>query len=92
MDSAKLNDWMQVVGIFAVVASLIFVGLQMRQDQLIARAELTSESFELMIALDQNLLDPEFASAYAKMLERSEDLSLEEMVQIDSLLDAVKTL
>lgn len=38
MDSAKLNDWMQVVGIFAVVLSLIFVGLQMRQDQKIAIA------------------------------------------------------
>lgn len=36
MDSAELNDWMQVIGIFAVVASLIFVGLQMRQDQEIA--------------------------------------------------------
>lgn len=39
MDSAKLNDWMQVVGIFAVVASLIFVGLQMRQAQEIAVAD-----------------------------------------------------
>ena len=29
MDSAKLNDWMHVVGIFALVASLIFVGLRM---------------------------------------------------------------
>ena len=38
MDSAKLNDWMQVVGIFAVFASLIFVGLQMRQDREIALA------------------------------------------------------
>ena len=38
MDSAKLNDWMQVVGIFAVVASLIFVGLQMIQDRDIALA------------------------------------------------------
>jgi len=38
MDSAKLNDWMQVIGIFAVVASLIFVGLQMKQDQEIALA------------------------------------------------------
>jgi hypothetical protein len=28
MDSAKLNDWLQVVGMFAVVASLIFVGMQ----------------------------------------------------------------
>ena len=38
MDSAKLNDWMQVVGIFALVASLIFVGLQMKQAQEIALA------------------------------------------------------
>ncbi len=37
MDSAKLNDWMQVIGIFAVVLSLIFVGLQMRQEQAIAK-------------------------------------------------------
>jgi hypothetical protein len=36
VDSAKLNDWMQVIGIFAVVASLIFVGLQMKQAQTIA--------------------------------------------------------
>ncbi len=37
MDTAKLNDWMQVVGLFAVVASLIFVGMQMRQEHEIAR-------------------------------------------------------
>jgi hypothetical protein len=36
MDSAKLSDWMQVIGIFAVVLSLVFVGLQMRQEQEIA--------------------------------------------------------
>ncbi len=39
MDSAKLNDWIQVIGIFALVASLIFVGLQMRQAQRISFAE-----------------------------------------------------
>jgi len=37
MDSAKINDWMQVVGIFALVASLVFVGMQMQQDREIAR-------------------------------------------------------
>ena len=36
MESAKLNDWMQVVGVFAVVASLVFVGMEMRQSQKIA--------------------------------------------------------
>jgi hypothetical protein len=39
MDSAKLKDWMQVVGIFAVVASLLFVGLQMKQTHEIALGE-----------------------------------------------------
>jgi hypothetical protein len=44
MNSAKLNDWMQVAGIFAVVASLIFVGLQMRQEQDIAVAQIWAMS------------------------------------------------
>ena len=39
MDTGKLNDWMQVVGIFAVVASLIFVGLQMQQAQEISMSD-----------------------------------------------------
>ncbi len=38
MDLAKLNDWLQIVGIFAVVASLVFVGLQLKQAQDIAIA------------------------------------------------------
>ena len=39
MDSEKLNDWMQVAGIFALVGSLIFVGLQMKQAQEIALSQ-----------------------------------------------------
>lgn len=39
MDTNKLNDWMQVIGIFAVVASLIFVGLEMRQAQEISMSQ-----------------------------------------------------
>ena len=46
MDSAKVNDWMQVVGIFAVVASLIFVGLQLQQDDRTARLELYGRAEE----------------------------------------------
>ena len=38
MDSAKLQDWLQVIGVFGVMASLIFVGLQMRQAHEIALA------------------------------------------------------
>lgn len=55
MDSAKLNDWLQVIGIFALVASLVFVGLQMKQTQEIGQGEATisilekTNSFRMMI-------------------------------------------
>ena len=39
MDPTKLKDWIEVVGIFALVASLVFVGMQMKQTQEIAIAE-----------------------------------------------------
>ena len=40
MKQAKLREWLEVVGIFAVVASLVFVGLQMQQTQNIAEVEM----------------------------------------------------
>ena len=36
IDSTKLSDWLQVVGLFGVIASLIFVGMQMKQDREVA--------------------------------------------------------
>ena len=39
MNSSRINDWVQVIGLFALVASLIFVGLQIRQDRSIAVVE-----------------------------------------------------
>ncbi len=39
MDSTKLKDWVELIGVSALVASLIFVGLQMKQSQEIAIGE-----------------------------------------------------
>ena len=38
MNSTKLNDWIQAVGLFAVVASLIFVGIEVRQNSIATRS------------------------------------------------------
>ena len=38
INSEKLHDWLQIVGMLAVVLSLIFVGLQIKQSQDIAIA------------------------------------------------------
>lgn len=88
----KFTNWKNIAelsGIVAIVVSLIFVGFQMRQDQVIARSELTSHSFDLMLGFNQALFDPSFAVTYAKMLNHSEDFTVEEMVRIDSLLNSV---
>lgn len=39
MKQATLRDWLEIVGIFAVVASLIFVGMQLQLDRKVALAE-----------------------------------------------------
>ena len=44
MDSGKLNDWLQVGGLFAVLGGLIFVGLQLMQDRQIASTEVIAEA------------------------------------------------
>ena len=55
MDSGKLQDWMQIVGLFSLVGSLIFVGLQLKQsheialaNQYQARAATTQDMFNSM--------------------------------------------
>ena len=68
MDSTKLNEWLQVVGLFGVIASLLFVGLQMKQDREIALSTATQARTETTI---QNILgiasNPILATALDKI-------------------------
>ena len=57
MDSAKLNDWLQVAGIFALVASLVFVGLQMKQAEEIGQGEATSYILESTNSFRNTIID-----------------------------------
>ena len=89
MIEKRWRELFELIGLLSVVASLIFVGFQLRQDQVLARAELASGSFTVMAILNQTMSDREFAETYAKMLDQPEDLSVEEMLQINSLLHLV---
>lgn len=92
MKSMNWKDIAELVGIAAIVASLVFVGLQMRQDQVIARSELGAGSFEGLALLRQEMTGPEFATTYAKMLEQPEQLTTAEQLQVNAYLDAAKFL
>jgi len=58
MNTGKLQDWMQVIGLFGVIASLVFVGLQLRQDREIAIAAAyqarTSSSTDALASIANN--------------------------------------
>ncbi len=94
VDTSKINEWLQVVGMFGVIASLIFVGLQMKQTQLIAlsstyqaRSDATVESLVAAIS------SPEFLSASAKIYaNKSDELTMQEAVAWEYFLGADMTL
>ena len=92
MKSTNWKDVAELVGIVAIVASLVFVGLEMRQDHTVARSELGAGSFESLASLRQEMMEREFAATYTKMLEQPEQLTTTEQLQINAYLDAVKFL
>ncbi len=57
MNSEKVNDWLQIVGMFGIMASLVFVGVQVRQSQVIGEGESAMLSFEATIAAKQLFID-----------------------------------
>jgi hypothetical protein len=74
LNQAKLRDWLEIIGIFAVVASLIFVGLEMRQAQKISMSQAyqarTSTAADWNSAFAAN---PVALSAFRKASEGNED-------------------
>jgi hypothetical protein len=90
MDSAKLNDWLQVVGMFAVVASLIFVGMQMRQDHDIALSGIYQARAQMTVDINLASTDPaKFVSATAKIYaDEIDQITPEELVTLEYNLAA----
>lgn len=64
MGSQKLHDWLQVIGIAAVVGSLIFVGLQIKQSDEIALAEVLESAATR--AIEERALIAENADTWQK--------------------------
>ena len=80
MDSAKLNDWLQFVGMLGLIASLVFVGVQVNQTQ---RA---GEGAELASYLDIATMNRELRIAHADVWQRA--CSGEELSAADGVIAA----
>ena len=52
MNDAKLREWLEIVGILAVVASLVFVGLEIRQSGRTAYDESLSSDYASIVSVE----------------------------------------
>lgn len=75
MNTEKLNDWLQLVGMAGVIGSLIFVGLQLRQTQKIAMSDAYQTraygSVEMNMA---TTMSPQLLSAQVKLWTGKQDM------------------
>ena len=64
MNRDQLKDWLEIVGIVAIVGSLVFVGLEVQQNTVAVQD--SSHQTSLMMSHDttERLWDPEFAITY----------------------------
>jgi hypothetical protein len=84
IEATKVSDWLQVIGMFGVIASLIFVGLQMKQTQEIALSN--TYQTRAHASLEKNMAvitSPVLLSAETKVWVGKEDkLTAQEIVAL----------
>lgn len=85
MKSSELNDWLQVAGLLGVIASLVFVGLQLRQDRQFALSEGMTAAAESSKYWAELLADN--AEVWTKGIAGGELTDVESQV-FDALADA----
>jgi len=76
MNSTKLHDWLQIIGAAAIVASLIFVGLELRTSRAAAQSQIADGIAEGFIDLNVAVMtDETLACIWSVGLEAPEHLS-----------------
>ena len=85
MSMKKLNDWLQLAAAAGVLAGLLLVAYELRQQHELARAQMGSETFAAQQELLNSLRDVATARAFAKANESPESLTVEEQVILHSL-------
>jgi len=91
MKKSTVKDIVELIGIAAIVASLVFVGLQLQQDRLLVRSQVGAVSLEFAATIHLAMSDPDISDPWAKMLNQPQNLSPSEILRIDGYLDAVRS-
>ena len=83
MQRQNWKDVLELAGIAAILVGLIFVYLEIRQNGIVAQAELASGTSDQIDSIYQQLSDPQFAEIYSKSVHSPETLTESERMQLN---------
>ena len=79
----------EVIGVITIVASLVYVAAQIRQNNKLATAEAIREIYGSWEQISLSEYGTDIADLYIKSIERPEDLSSAEIIKLSAWLTAI---
>ena len=86
MNMDKANQWLMVFSHLGILAGLILVGIQIKQDNELTRVQIFSETTSSRIQMHESLMGDNPAPTVMKSLTEPENLTLEEIRVMDAYL------
>lgn len=80
----KFGEWLQTGSSVGIIAGLVLVAVEMRQNSELVRMQLIQEETNSYIAGEMAIAGENFAEIFQKMLEEPENLTLSEMRVIEA--------
>jgi len=86
VNSGKLSDWLQVAANVGIVAGLILVGVQLKQNSDLLKTQLMYEESNRAIDIETKVVGENGAEVWAKSITDPKNLSVAEQRVIEALL------
>lgn len=86
MDMDKANQWLMVTSHLGILAGLILVGIQIKQDNELTRLQIFSDTTTSRIQMHEAVMGDNPAPVVMKSLTHPEDLTLEELRIMDAYM------
>jgi hypothetical protein len=88
MDTDKLNRWLALGANLAVLASIVFLAVEIRQNTEMTRAQITQSRAETAIVMAEMLFNSEYIPAILEKVNSNESLTYQESVRYSGWLRA----
>ena len=88
METSKLNEWVQIITSIAVIAGLVLVAYEIRQNSDVTRAQMTQSRADTAIFLAAEWANSDYLPAIYEKVGLGEDLTRQEIMRYRTFVRA----